>query len=63
MPPLVVLHDIFPVEHLIADLTRIQFLSVLLLVLGQITVSGEKPRTYLTLERFVICNKRKTHTK
>lgn len=43
MPPLVVLHDIFAVEHLIADLTCIQLLSVFLLVLGQITVSGEKP--------------------
>lgn len=43
MPPLVVLHDIFAVEQLIADFTRIEFLSMFLFVLGQITVSGEKP--------------------
>lgn len=55
MPPLVVLHDIFAVKHLIADFTGVQLLSVFLFVLGQITVSGEKPGANLALERFVIC--------
>lgn len=58
MPPLVVLHDVFAVEHLIANLTCVEFLSVFLLVLGEVTISGEKSRTYLALERFVICRKR-----
>ncbi len=61
MPPLVVLHDIFAVEHLTADFTWVEFLSMFLFVLGQITVGGEKPRAYFTLERFVICKKRRTY--
>ncbi len=61
VPPLVVLHDIFAVEHLIADFTCVEFLSMFLFVLGQITVGGEKPRAYFTLERFVICKKRRIY--
>lgn len=42
MAPLVVLHHILPVEHFIADLAGVQLLSVLLLVLGEVTVGGEE---------------------
>lgn len=55
---LVVLHNVFAVEHLAADLTGVQLLSVLLLVLRQVTVGGEEPRADLTLERLVICHHR-----
>lgn len=34
MSPLVILHDVLSVEHLIANLARVEFLSMFLLVLG-----------------------------
>lgn len=58
MSPLVVLHNVLAVEHLAADLTGVQLLSVLLLVLRQVTVGGEEPRADLTLECLVICHHR-----
>lgn len=54
VPPVVLLHHIFTVEHLVTDFTGIQFLSVLLLVLGEVAVGGEKARADITLEGLVI---------
>lgn len=51
---LVVLFDVLPVEHLVADLAGVQLLTMFLLVLGQVAVGGEESGTYLTLEGFVI---------
>lgn len=58
MSPLVVLHNVLAVEHLAADLTGVKLLSMLLLVLREVTVGGEEPRADLTLERLVICHHR-----
>lgn len=55
MPPVVFLHDVFTVEHLVADLTGVQLLTVLLLMLGQVAVGGEEARADVTLEGLVIC--------
>lgn len=54
MPPVVLLHHVFTVEHLVTDFAGIQFLSVLLLVLGEVAVGGEKARADITLEGLVI---------
>lgn len=54
MPPVVLLHHVFAVEHLVADFTGIELLTVLLLVLGQVAVGGEEARADIALERLVI---------
>lgn len=54
VPPVVLLHDIFAVEHLVTDFTGIQLLTVLLLMLGEVAVGGEKARADVTLEGLVI---------
>lgn len=54
VPPVVLLHHIFTVEHLVADFAGIQLLSVLLLVLGEVAVGGKKARADVTLEGLVI---------
>ena len=54
MPPVVLLHHVFAVEHLVADFTGVELLSVLLLVLGKVTVGGEEPRADIALERLVV---------
>lgn len=54
VPPVVLLHDIFPVEHLVADFAGIQLLAVLLLMLGKVAVGGEKARADVTLEGLVV---------
>lgn len=54
MASLVVLHDVLAVEHLVADLAGVQLLAVLLLVFGQVAVSGEKTRADLALECLVV---------
>lgn len=54
VPPVVLLHDIFAVEHLVTDFTGIQLLAVLLLMLGEVAVGGEKARADVTLEGLVI---------
>ena len=55
--PVVLLHDVLAVEHLVADLTGVQLLAVLLLVLGQVAVRGEEARADVALERFVVCRR------
>ena len=57
MAPVVLLHDVLAVEHLVADLAGVQLLAVLLLVLGQVAVGGEEARTDVALERFVVCRR------
>lgn len=54
MPPVVLLHHVFAVEHLVADLAGVELLSVLLLVLGEVAVGGEEARADVTLEGLVI---------
>lgn len=54
MPPVVLLHHVFAVEHLVADFTGIELLAVLLLVLGEVAVGGEESRADVTLERLVV---------
>lgn len=54
MPPVVLLHHVFAVEHLVADFTGVELLAVLLLVLGEVAVGGEEPRADVTLERLVV---------
>lgn len=54
MPPVVLLHHVFAVEHLIADLTGVKLLTVFLLVLGQVAVGGEEARADVALERLVV---------
>ncbi len=60
VPPVVLLHHVFAVEHLVADFAGIELLAVLLLVLGKVAVGGEEPRADIALERLVICRKKKT---
>lgn len=55
MPPLVLLHHVFAVEHLVADLAGIQLLAVLLLVLGKVAVGGEEARADVALECLIVC--------
>lgn len=59
VPPVVLLHHIFAVEHLVADFTGIQLLAMLLLVLRQVAVGGEEARANIALERLVIWRDRK----
>lgn len=59
VPPLVVQHDIFAVEHFVADFASKLLVPVFLLVFGKVTVGGEESETHLTLERLVICPGRK----
>ena len=54
MPPVVLLHHVFAVEHLVADLTGVELLAVLLLVLGKVAVGGEEPGADIALERLVV---------
>lgn len=54
VPHVVLLHHVFAVEHFVAHFTGKELLSVLLLVLGQVAVGGEKPRADVTLERLVV---------
>ena len=58
MPPMVLLHYVLAVEHLVTYLTGVQLLTMLLFVLGKVAVSGEEPRADVTLERFVVCKRR-----
>lgn len=62
MPPVVLLHDVFTVEHLVADLAGIQLLAVLLLMLGQVAVGGEEAGADITLEGLVICGEKTRQT-
>ena len=55
--PVVLLHDVLAVEHLVADLAGVQLLAVLLLVLGQVAVGGEEARADVALERLVVCGR------
>lgn len=55
VPPLVVQHNVLAIEHLAADLTCKLLVPVLLLVFGEVAVSGEESETHLTLECLVIC--------
>lgn len=57
--PLMVQHDILPVEHLIADFTCKLLISMLFLVFGKITVCRKESETHLTLECLVICKQEK----
>ena len=59
MPPVVLLHHVFAVEHLVADFTGVQLLAVLLLVLGEVAVGGEEARADVTLERLVVWREKK----
>lgn len=54
VPPVVLLHHVFAVEHLVADLTGVKLLAVLLLVLGEVAVGREEARANVTLERLVV---------
>lgn len=54
VPPVVLLHHVFAVEHLVTDLAGIELLSVLLLVLGEVAVGGEEARADVTLEGLVV---------
>lgn len=54
MPPVVLLHHVFAVEHLVADLAGVQLVAMLLLVLGQVAVGGEEARADVTLEGLVV---------
>lgn len=54
VPPVVLLHHVFAVEHLVADFARVELLAVLLLVLGEVTVGGEEARADVALERLVV---------
>lgn len=60
VPPLMVQHDILPVEHLIADLTCKFLIPVLFLVFWKVAVCGEESETHLTLECLVICKQEKS---
>lgn len=42
VPPVVLLHHVLAVEHLVADLTGVKLLAVLLLVLGEVAVGREE---------------------
>lgn len=54
VPPVVLLHHVFAVEHLVADLTGVKLLAVLLLVLGEVAVGREEARADVTLEGLVV---------
>lgn len=54
VPPVVLLHHVLAVEHLVADFTGVELLAVLLLVLGEVAVGGEEPRADVALERLVV---------
>ena len=58
MPPVVLLHHVFAIEHLVADFAGIELLAVLLLVLGEVAVGGEEPRADVALECLVIWRER-----
>lgn len=54
MPPVVLLHHVFAVEHFVADLAGVELLAVLLLMLGEVAVGGEESRADVALERLVV---------
>lgn len=54
VPPVVLLHHVFAVEHLVADFAGVELLTVLLLVLGQVAVGGKEARADVALEGLVI---------
>lgn len=54
MPPVVLLHDVFTVEHLVTDFAGVELLAVLLLMLGEVAVGGEEARADITLEGLVV---------
>lgn len=54
VPPVVFLHDVFAVEHLVTDFAGIELLAMLLLVLGKVAVGREEARADITLEGLVI---------
>lgn len=54
MPPVVLLHHVFAVEHFVADLAGVKLLAMLLLVLGEVAVGGEESRADVALERLVV---------
>lgn len=41
--PVVLLHHIFAIEHLVTDFTGVELFTMLLLVLGKVAVGGEEP--------------------
>lgn len=56
VPPVVLLHHVFTIEHLVANLTGVELLAVLLLVLGQVAVGREEARADVALECLVVCS-------
>lgn len=54
MPPVVLLHHILAIKHLVADFAGVKLLTVFLLVLGEVAVGGEESRADVTLECLVI---------
>lgn len=38
VPPVVLLHHVFAIEHLVADFAGVELLTMLLLVLGEVAV-------------------------
>lgn len=56
--PLVIQHDILPVEQLVADLTGKFLVPVLLFVFWEVAVCRKESETHLTLKCLVICKEK-----